>query len=125
MPASRLPESPETLYWIRIQLPSRGDRSAFQSPFRADFDCFIAVNRHEQTLFKHTGGNRLVEIEIPEDPDDILEIISVSDSGGKTYVPQHEALTSDESRFYNLLEQSGRLCLWFDFSADVELPPNR
>ena len=119
-----LPESPETLYWIKIQLPSRGDRSAFQSPFRADFDCFIVVNRHEQTLFKHTGGNRVVEIEIPEDPDDILAVISVLDSGGKSYVPQHEALTSDESRFYNLLEQNGRLCLWFDFSADIELPPD-
>ncbi|MCX5753754.1 MAG: hypothetical protein NTW97_08950 [Candidatus Krumholzibacteria bacterium] len=118
-----LPESPETHYWIRMQLPSRGDRSVFQSPFRADFDCFIAVNRHEQTLFKHTGGNRLIEIEIPEDPADVLEIISVSDSGGKAYVPQHEALSSEESRFYNLLEQNGRLCLWFDFAADIELPP--
>jgi len=119
-----LPESPETYYWIRVQLPSRGDRSVFQSPFRVDFDCFIAVNRHEQTLFKHTGGNRLIEIEIPEDPDDILEIISVSDSGGKTYVPQYEALTSEKSTFYNLLEQNGRLCLWFDFSTDIELPPD-
>jgi hypothetical protein len=118
-----LPESPENHYWIRIQLPSRGDRSVFQSPFRADFDCFVTVNRHEQTLFKHTGGNRLIEIEIPEDPDDILEIISVSDSVGKAYVPQHEALSSDESSFYNLLEQNGRLCLWFDFSAAIELPP--
>jgi hypothetical protein len=119
-----LPKSPEKYYWIRIQLPSRGDRSVFQSSFRADFDCFIAVNRHEQTLFKHTGGNRLIEIEIPDDPRDILEIISVVDSGGKTYVPQHEALTSEESRFYNLMEQNGRLCLWFDFSADIELPPD-
>jgi hypothetical protein len=118
-----LPESPENHYWIRIRLPSRGDRSVFQSPFRADFDCFVTVNRHEQTLFKHTGGNRLIEIEIPEDPDDILEIISVSDSVGKAYVPQHEALSSDESSFYNLLEQNGRLCLWFDFSAAIELPP--
>jgi hypothetical protein len=118
-----LPASPETLYWIRVRLPSRGDRSVFQSPFRADFDCFVAVNRREQTLFKHTGGNRLIEIEIPEDPDDILEVISVLDSGGRTYVPQHEALTSDENRMYNLLEQNGRLCLWFDFSADIELPP--
>jgi hypothetical protein len=119
-----LPASPETLYWIRIRLPARGDRAAFQSPFRADFDCFVAVNRHEQTLFKHTGGNRLVEIEIPEDPDGILEIISVSDSGGKAYVPLHEALTSGESRFYNMQEQNGRLCLWFDFTADIELPPD-
>jgi hypothetical protein len=119
-----LPESAETCFWVRIQLPSRGDRSAFQSPFRADFDCFVAVNRREQTLFKHTGGNRIVEIEIPENPDDILEVISVSDSGGKSYVPLHEALTSGESRFYNLLEQNGRLCLWFDFSAEIELPPD-
>lgn len=119
-----LPESPETLFWIRVQLPARGDRSAFQTPFRADFDCFVAVNRHEQTLFKHTGGNRLVEIEIPEDPDNILEIISVVDSGGKAYVPQHEALTSDESRFYNTMEQGGRLSLWFDFTSTIDLPPD-
>ncbi|MCU0639936.1 MAG: hypothetical protein MUF59_08710 [Candidatus Krumholzibacteria bacterium] len=120
----QLPQSPETLYWIRIQLPHGGDKSAFQSPFSADFDCFIAVNRYEQTLFKHTGGNRLVEIEIPDDLDEILEIISVSDSGGRKYVPQHEALTSGESRFYNLMEQKGRLSLWFDFSGRVELPPD-
>ncbi len=119
-----LPESPETLFWIRAQLPSRGDRAAFQAPFRADFDCFIAVNRHEQTLFKHTGGNRLIEIEIPENPDNVLEIISVMDSSGKTYIPQHEALTSDESRFYNMIEQGGRLSLWFDFSSTIELPPD-
>ncbi len=119
-----LPENPENHYWIRIQLPPGGDKSAFQSPFRADFDCFVAVNRYEQTLFKHTGGNRLVEIEIPDEMDDVLEIISVSDSSGRKYVPQHEALTSGESRFYNLMEQKGRMCLWFDFSTRIEMPPD-
>ena len=88
------------------------------------FDCFVAVNKYERTLFKHTGGNRLIEIEIPDDLNNILEIISVIDSGGKIYVPRHEALTTSDNKYYNLLEQKNRLHLWFDYSSEIELPPD-
>ncbi|MBU8920740.1 MAG: hypothetical protein KOO63_02660 [Bacteroidales bacterium] len=119
-----LPENSSELFWVKIVLPAGGDRAVLQSPVRIDFDCFVAVNRYEQTLFKHTGGNRLIEIEIPDDPDRVVEIISVTDSSGKGYVAQHEALSSGEDKFYNLIEQDGRLTLWFDFSEGIELPPD-
>jgi hypothetical protein len=122
--ALTLPENSDKLYWIKLLLPSGGDRSVFQHPFKMLFDCFIAVNKYERTLFKHTGGNRLIEIEIPENIDNVLEIISVIDSNGKNYVPRHEALTAASSKFYTLYEQKDRLCLWFDFSSEIELPPD-
>ncbi len=118
------PAKEEKLFWIKVLLPSGGDRSVFQSSFRMHFDCFIAVNKYERTLFKHTGGNRLVEIEIPDDLKNILKIISVADSNGRAYIPRHEALNEKDGKFYNLLEQNGRLCLWFDFSSEIELPPD-
>ncbi|MCK4538974.1 MAG: hypothetical protein KAV42_09285 [Candidatus Krumholzibacteria bacterium] len=119
-----LPENSGELFWVKIVLPAGGDRAVLQSPVRIDLDCFIAVNRYEQTLFKHTGGNRLIEIEVPDDPDSVMEIISVTDSSGKSYVAQHEALSSGGDRFYNMIEQNGRLTLWFDFSGEIELPPD-
>ncbi|MCP4550275.1 MAG: hypothetical protein GY835_27765 [bacterium] len=119
-----LPENSGDLFWVKIVLPTGGDRAVLQSPVRIDLDCFIAVNRFEKTLFKHTGGNRLIEIEIPDDPDCVMEIISVTDSGGKGYVARHEALSAEEDRFYNLIEQDDRLTLWLDFSGGIELPPD-
>ncbi len=117
------PEEAEKLYWIKILLPGRGDKSVFQQSFKMNFDCFIAVNKKEKTLFKHTGGNRLVEIEILENINDIVEIISVTDSEGNNFIPRHEALTGDEKRFYTVIEENARLCLFFDFSSEIELPP--
>ncbi len=84
----------------------------------------MAVNKFERTLFKHTGGNRLIEIEIPDDLDRILKIISVTDSNGRTYLPRHEVLSGEESGLYTLLEQNDRLSLWLDFSSELELPPD-
>ncbi len=118
------PENAEKLFWIKILLPPGGDKSVFQSAFKIYFDCFIAVNKYERTLFKHTGGNRLVEIEIPESISKVLKIISVIDSSGNDYIPRYRALSGQGGKFYSVLEQKGKLCLWFDFTAEIELPPD-
>lgn len=112
------------LYWIRLELPPGGDKTKFQSPFEMYLNCFIAVNKSELTLFKHTGGNRLVEVELPEDLAGILEINSVVDSAGREYVARHQAGKDPNHRFYSPEERDGRLVLWFDFSSQLELPPD-
>lgn len=114
----------EKLYWVKLMLPSGGDKTALQRPFEVYFNCFVAVNKNELTLFKHTGGNRLVEIEVPENLDNILEIINVSDSNGKIYYPRHEVFKDKEQKYYSLEERNGKLILWFDFSESIELPPD-
>ncbi|MBN2183969.1 MAG: hypothetical protein JW746_01445 [Candidatus Krumholzibacteriota bacterium] len=118
------PEMSGKMFWIKIVLPSGGDRTVFKSSFNIHFDCFVAVNKFERTLFKHTGGNRLIEIEIPDDLDSILKIISVTDSNGRKYLPRHEVLSGEESGLYTLLEQNKKLSLWLDFSSELELPPD-
>ncbi len=119
-----LPEDSRNLYWIKLDLPAGGDKSKLQSPFELSFNCFITVNKNELTLFKHTGGNRLVEVELPEELSDILEINSVVDSLGREYRPRHEAVASRSGRFYSPEEQGNRMVLWFDFSDEMELPPD-
>ncbi len=118
------PDGWDKLFWIKVILPSGGDRTVFRSSFKVLFDCFIAVNKFERTLFKHTGGNRLIEIEIPDRIDTILKIISVTDSNGRKYLPRHEVLSGERSGFYTLLEEDKKLSLWFDFSSELELPPD-
>jgi len=118
-----MPENSEELYWIRILLPGGGDRSVFRKPFSMNFNCFVAVNKQEKTLFKHTGGNRLVEIEIPDGIEDIVDIVSVSDSQGNDFIPRHEALAGDADNFYALVSEGDSLKLMFDFSSGIELPP--
>ncbi len=124
--ANRLKSPTESgnLYWIRLDLPRGGDKSKLQSSFGIYFNCFIAVNKNELTLFKHTGGNRLLEVEIPEHINRVLELTSVVDSGGRDYVPAHLALQSSADRFYTLEERNNRLILWFDFSSSLDLPPD-
>jgi len=112
------------LYWVRLDLPPGGDKNRFQSPFEIYLNCFIAVNKSELTLFKHTGGNRLVEVELPEDIAGILEITGVVDSAGREYVARHQAGADPNHRFYSPEERDGRLVLWFDFSSHLELPPD-
>ncbi|MEE9443252.1 MAG: hypothetical protein V3V99_11375 [candidate division Zixibacteria bacterium] len=112
----------EHLYWIRLDLQSGGDKARLQSSFEINFDSFIAVNKNDLTLFKHTGGNRLVEVELPEDLSSILEITSVVDSHGRTYTPRH-LITQSSDRFYSPEERNNRLVLWFDFPSELELPP--
>jgi len=114
----------ENFLWIRLDLPAGGNKSSLQSPFELNFNCFVAVNKNELTLFKHTGGNRLVEIELPEDISRVLEIINVVDSNGRSYVASHEVLTDPSQRFYSLEERDNKLVLWFDFTPGIELPPD-
>lgn len=118
------PADADPLYWIRLDLPPGGDKSKLQSAFEIYFNCFIAVNKNELTLFKHTGGNRLVEVELPEDLTGILEVTGVVDSAGRDYVPRHRVGTDSSQRFYSPEERSGRMVLWFDFSSVLELPPD-
>jgi hypothetical protein len=117
------PES-EKLFWIRLDLPPGGDKTKLQSPFEAYFNCFIAVNKNELTLFKHTGGNRLVEVEMPEDIASILEVTGVVDSSGREYLPRHQMSPDSSKRYYTPEERYNRLILWFDFSSQMELPPD-
>jgi len=113
-----------SIYWIRLRLPEGGNKSSLLSSFEINFNCFIAVNKNELTLFKHTGGNRLVEIELPEDISNVLEVNEVVDSNGRIYIPRHEASSNQEQKYYSLEERKSRLVLWFDFSQGIELPPD-
>jgi hypothetical protein len=120
-----LPPDSERLYWIRLDLPAGGDKSRLQSLFTLYFNCFIAVNKNELTLFKHTGGNRIVEVELPENIAAILEVTGVVDSGGREYVARHLAAGGDApQRYYTSEERDDKLVLWFDFSSALELPPD-
>jgi len=118
------PEKEKKFYWIRIDLPSGGDKLKLQSSFEIHFNCFVAVNKNELTLFKHTGGNKLVEVEIPEDISNILEVVRVVDSGGREYIPRYLIQSDRKQKSYSLEERDNRLVLWFDFSHDIEFPPD-
>jgi len=119
-----VPGDHERFYWIRIDLPPRGSRAAFAEPFDLCFDAVLAVNTHEQALFKHTGGNRLVEIEIPDDLGSVLEVSAVTDSAGKTYRASYEIGVSLDRNVYSLEARGDRLVLWFDFSESLDPPPD-
>ncbi|MDH4034186.1 MAG: hypothetical protein OEV80_10340, partial [candidate division Zixibacteria bacterium] len=87
------PPTEDNLWWIRIDLPPGGDRAKLLEPLGIHFDCFVVVNKTEQTSFKHTGGSRLVELELPESISTIFEVTSVIDSNNREYVPTHEVLS--------------------------------
>jgi hypothetical protein len=114
----------DRFYWIRLDLPPGGDKPKLQFPFEVHFNCFIAVNKNELVLFKHTGGNRLVEVELPEDISNILEIVNVIDSSGREYGPRYLIAKDKSQKSYSLEERGNKLVLWFDFSYDLELPPD-
>lgn len=118
------PDDSVNLYWIRLNLPPGGDKSKLQSPFEVYFNCFITVNKNELTLFKHTGGNRLVEVELPEDISNILEVTGVVDSSGREYLPRHQIGAGSSARYYTPEERNHRLVLWFDFASALEMPPD-
>ena len=111
-------------FWIRVDLPLGGDKAKFQSSFEVNLNCFVAVNKSELTVFKHTGGNRLIEVELPESIANILEITGVVDSSGREYVAKHRAGEDSAHRYYFPEERGDRLVLWFDFSSQLELPPD-
>ncbi len=111
-------------YWIRLDLPTGGNRQKIQPPLGLFFDCFIALNKNELKLFRHTGGNRMVEIEIPEPMDEILDITQVVDSSGNEYVARHLMGSQPTRHCYSVEERDGRLVLWFDFFSATEFPPD-
>lgn len=117
-------EDEDHFYWLRIDLPEGGDKQSIQSPFEVYFNCLVALNKNELTLFKHTGGNRLVEIELPENISNILEILKVIDSNGNEYLPGHQVHSDPAQKFYSLEERADRLTLWFDYSGGIDLPPD-
>jgi len=118
------PPEQESLYWIRIDLPPGGDRSKLLAPLGLFFDCFVALNKTELTSFKHTGGNRLVEVELPESISSVFEITSVTDSNNKEYAPTHQVLSDRAEGFYSLEMRGDRLTLWFDFTTEIDHPPD-
>ncbi len=113
----------EKYYLATLELPERGDRQAFASGLGLDFGCFIATNRNELTLFKHTAGNRVVDFELPEPIDSILSIVRVADARGRKYLPRFDNSNGSVERSYTLEERGDRLLLWFDFSSQLEAPP--
>jgi len=113
----------ESFYLATLELPERGDRQAFASGLGLDFGCFIATNRNELTLFKHTAGNRVVDFELPEPIDSILNIVRVADARGREYLPRFDNSNGSVDRSYTLEERGDRLLLWFDFSSQLETPP--
>ena len=119
------PAGGEHLYWMRLDLPKGGSKAALLTePVRLFFDSFIVTNKNELTLFKHTGGNRLIEIEIPEHIDSILEIVSVVDSNGRDYRALDDFHPDPELGTYSFEERGEHLVLWFDFSSQLETPPD-
>lgn len=120
-----LPPEGESFYWIRIDLAERGDKKVFeQQPLGFYFDCLVATNKNELTLFKHTGANRLVEIELPEEIDSVLEIVAVVDSAGDDYRSLHDLEADPHLPVYVMEERKHNLVLWFDFSDMIDTPPD-
>ncbi len=119
-----LPDNESQIYWMRLDLPKGGDRNKLATPIGIFSNCFVATNKNELTLFKHTGGNRLVEVELPEHISRVLEISEVVDSKGKEYRPAYEVRTDKSLRVYSVEEREEKLVLWFDFPSVAEPPPD-
>ena len=118
------PPEAKKLYWIRIELPPGGDRKNFHSRVRGLFNCFVATNRNEQTLYKHSGGNRLVDIDLPDSLDEILGIDKVNDSRNEEYVAHYDLHRHPDRKTYSVEERGDRLVLWFEFPSSLETPPD-
>jgi hypothetical protein len=114
----------DRLFWVRLDLPDGGSADGLNTPLDLSFHSSLVTNRNELTLFKHTGGNQLVQIDVPEPTDRVLGITSVVDSTGKSYLPRHRLHTDLSAGAYVLDERGDRLTIWFDFSARRGLPPD-
>jgi hypothetical protein len=121
--AAGLTPAAGNLYLLSLDLPERGDRQTLLKGVNVDFGCFIASNRNELTIFKHTAGNRLVDIELPESISGILAITEVTDSRKREYRPRHDARQVSIDLTYTLEERDDHLILWFDFSSVLTAPP--
>ncbi|HEX7400805.1 MAG TPA: hypothetical protein VF369_01380, partial [candidate division Zixibacteria bacterium] len=114
---------PERLYWIKIRLPEKGNENPWVSLKEVYLNCLVAINRKTSTVFKHTGGNQLLEIELPDECSSILTIDSVTDSNNREY--QNRLNLSSTSPFtYNTEERNGRMVFWFDFTDHPGSIPN-
>ncbi|UCC43992.1 MAG: hypothetical protein JSU65_12905 [Candidatus Zixiibacteriota bacterium] len=114
----------DRFYWIRIDLPSGGDKAQLLREFGVYFNCFVATNKNELSTYKYTGGNRLVEVEIPEPADTVLEITRVVDSNRDEYIPRHKLSADRSQQSYTLDEKNNHLTLWFDYTSRLEPPPD-
>jgi hypothetical protein len=115
---------PEKLFWIRVDLAPGGDKKRVQGPLGVYFSCVIVTNKSELTVFKHTGGNTLVEVELPEPVETIVDIVEVSDSNNDDYQPRYRVQNGDTDHSYTLDERDGKLVLWFDFSSLMSAVPD-
>lgn len=111
-------------YWLRIELSERGNRTRLRPGVALYFDCVPVINKYVMNLFKHTGGAKVVEVELPEDIAGILEVTSVEDSADRRYVPAHQVVSDPEVRRYTPQRRGERLVLWFDFSGELTAPPD-
>ncbi len=118
------PPENEHHYWIRVDLPDRGSKRAFAGGLGISFDSLLATNKNEMILFKHTGGNRVVEIEIAEHIDSVLEIVAVVDSNGNDYRAIHDFPDDPEVKVYATEERRDHLVLWFDYGSGIDVPPD-
>lgn len=106
----------QEVFWVKILLPQKGDKSFFKNLQSVYFNSFLAINKRELSTFKFTAGNRLVEIELPEEASQILGIDLVVDSNGREYRGRHTLSSSGDAFKYLTEEKDNRIILWFDFS---------
>jgi len=106
----------EELFWIKIRLPEKADKGLIGTLKGIYLNCLLCINKKDLTFFKHTAGNELLEIELPEESTSILSINSVVDSNNKKYQNRLNLLSSKTSFSYVTEERNGHLILWFDFS---------
>ncbi len=119
-----LHESKQGLLWIRVDLPEGGDKSGMLHPMPIYTDTYVAFNRNDLSVFCHTAGNVIVELEIPEPIDNIVEISRVRDSSGDEYTSVKHSGVRDHSLSYAVEERDDRLILWFDYSSRIQPPPD-
>ncbi len=117
-------EPEDGLFWFKVLLPDRSNKSTLLKPLAIYTNCFIAFNRNDRSVFKHTAGNKLVELELTDHIDSILEIVDVTDSDGDTYVPIYEAIDPKSDNVYSMEERDNRILLWFDYNALGQTPPD-
>jgi hypothetical protein len=115
--------SPEKLFWIKIKLPESKGKNSRINLKEVSLNCLVAINKKTETVFKHTGGNQLLEIELPGECSTILTIDSVTDSNQREYHNKLD-LSSTSPFAYSTEERNGRLVLWFDFTTTNASIPN-
>ncbi len=112
-----MPYDAEKLFWLRIDLPAGGDRRALAETPRLLTDCCVVVNKDELSLFKHTGTNRVIEMELPEPSEQVLGISRVVDSRGTEYGTRSHYSSLPEMYTYSTEERRDHIVVW------IEIPP--